>query len=746
MKNALGSLRAPAHSRAIEPHTDHVAHGSLNGAGGDVEVARPETGVVHMRHVAEEMESGLGQELPSAFGPRPRPGNGRYRCLKTRDDLAGAMTPQDFGLGCVPASDCVAIVWIYGFAAGPEFFNDVEPVDAALGRWEVGFLEAPKDFGAVTEEEAFFGAVAPLVSFLPQKREERVVATECGDNPLVDRPLHGAVRHAPESVDDTDDGHLRVLAFVSNTTALLLWDVATPETTRAPPRSVARGASSLATAPNFRSADHRDPLGVGLNDQHLAIAFRRGRLRQERRGVCANTVDHPEHGARARRPLEDVSERGLRVREGHLRGEPHKRKRCWQREARVNGKLAIDKKVARAPMIFDRPANWTLKRDFPKPRAHVARRRATNLIRAARVLVGRRVGATNRMGKVEGYHRTPEREQLRPNLALHFAEPAPSLRDFNRDRALGLDFRSCLVQIDLHGVPSARVSLCCNSISDRKEPRISIHRSQVRDIAVFSSCKPGPTPKTVRKSALKNKRNEHEYEVIRRLHEILPAEVNVTLLADRGFGDQKLFAYLGVLGWSYAIRFRQAIQVTQGERTLPASKWIPLSGHAKMLRNVQITEDKTSIPAVVLKHQKGMKEAWCIATNRMDLGGAGVVKLYARRFTIEETFRDIKDNHFGMGLSATRIGTPERRDRVLLLSAVAQALLTLLGAAGEACGLDRTLKANTVKTRTMSLFNQGTCWYRALPNMREERIVPLMTAFGKLVSDHAAFRDIFGII
>jgi hypothetical protein len=33
--------------------------------------------------------------------------------------------------------------------------------------------------------------------------------------------------------------------------------------------------------------------------------------------------------------------------------------------------------------------------------------------------------------------------------------------------------------------------------------------------------------------------------------------------------------------------------------------------------------------------------------------------LYARRFTIEETFRDLKDNHFGMGLSATHIGTVE---------------------------------------------------------------------------------------
>lgn len=252
--------------------------------------------------------------------------------------------------------------------------------------------------------------------------------------------------------------------------------------------------------------------------------------------------------------------------------------------------------------------------------------------------------------------------------------------------------------------------------------------------------------KTVRKSKLKNQRNEHEYTVIRRLHAILPEGVKITLLADRGFGDQKLFTYLGLLGWSYAIRFRQAIHVTAGERTMPASAWVPVRGHAKMLRDVRVTGKKTSIPAVVLKHQKGMKEAWCIATDRTDLGAAGVVKLYARRFTIEETFRDIKDNHFGMGLSATHIGNAERRDRLLLIAAVAQALLTLLGAAGEACGLDRALKANTAKTRTMSLFNQGTYWYRAIPNMRDERLVPLMREFGKLVADHAAFRELFGLI
>ena len=57
--------------------------------------------------------------------------------------------------------------------------------------------------------------------------------------------------------------------------------------------------------------------------------------------------------------------------------------------------------------------------------------------------------------------------------------------------------------------------------------------------------------------------------------------------------------------------------------------------------------------------------AWCIATNRADLGAAEIVSRYARRFTLEETFRDIKDNHFGMGISATNNRSVDRRDRLL---------------------------------------------------------------------------------
>ena len=98
------------------------------------------------------------------------------------------------------------------------------------------------------------------------------------------------------------------------------------------------------------------------------------------------------------------------------------------------------------------------------------------------------------------------------------------------------------------------------------------------------------------------------------------------------------------------------------------------------------------------------------------------------------------------GLSATHISVPARRDRLLLLVAFAEALLTLLGAAAESLGLDRKLKVNTVTKRTHSLFRQGSYWYRAIPAMREERLRDLMTAFENTLSHHAVFRGIFGAI
>jgi hypothetical protein len=293
-------------------------------------------------------------------------------------------------------------------------------------------------------------------------------------------------------------------------------------------------------------------------------------------------------------------------------------------------------------------------------------------------------------------------------------------------------------------------------VSDRKEIVVALDWTEFdgdsqATICLYMITRHGrATPliwKTVPKATLAGKRNDYEYSIVEQLGSILPPEVKITLLADRGFGDQKFYAILGTLGWDYVIRFRECIRVTDGSgATKTAAQWLDKTGRAKMLKGVGVTEDNSPVPAVVLVHDKRMKDAWCLATSRIDLGAPAVTKLYGRRFTIEETFRDTKDVHFGMGLSATHIGSAGRRDRLLFLAALAYALLVLLGAAGERCGLDRTLKASTTKRRTLSLYKQGCHWYDAIPAMTEERFELLMNAYDQCLREHEDIQAVFGLL
>ena len=252
---------------------------------------------------------------------------------------------------------------------------------------------------------------------------------------------------------------------------------------------------------------------------------------------------------------------------------------------------------------------------------------------------------------------------------------------------------------------------------------------------------------TVEKADLEGNRNAHEDRLLEHLAQCMPDGVRATILADRGFGDQKRYKHLAGLGFDYVIRFREAITVSdQWGNSKPAAEWLPPSGRATMIKDSAVTQDFYILPAVVVVRDRKMQEAWCLATSRADLRAPEIVKLYGRRFTIEETFRDTKDIHFGMGLKATHIKSAARRDRLLLIAALAHALLTMLGAAGERCGLDRTLRTNTSKKRQLSLYNQGCYWYMAIPNMREERLSMLMRAYAEVLQEHDFLRDIFGVI
>jgi len=254
--------------------------------------------------------------------------------------------------------------------------------------------------------------------------------------------------------------------------------------------------------------------------------------------------------------------------------------------------------------------------------------------------------------------------------------------------------------------------------------------------------------KTVTKSELRGWRNEHEDVLLERFREVLPEGVKATVLADRGFGDQTLYELLkDQLDLDFVVRFRGVVKVTNADgETKPAKDWTPATGRPLLLRGARVTRAGRELGAVVCVKAKGMKDAWHLATSHGDKPASEIVALYGKRFTIEETFRDQKNLRFGMGLSETRIGDPARRDRLLLISALAVVLLTILGAAGEAIGIDKWLKTNTVKHRTISLVRQGLMHYAALPKMKLERFEPLMVKFGEMLRAQRVFREIFGLI
>ena len=251
---------------------------------------------------------------------------------------------------------------------------------------------------------------------------------------------------------------------------------------------------------------------------------------------------------------------------------------------------------------------------------------------------------------------------------------------------------------------------------------------------------------TVDTSTLKDHRNEYEYQVLVRLADALPADIAVCILADRGFGDQKLYRMLTEeLCFDYVIRFRGniAVTTTTGE-TRTAAAWVRPGGRARVLRGAAVTADRYPVGTVVCVQDPDMKQAWCLAASSTDATAKDLIGYYGRRWSIECGFRDTKDLRFGMGMGAMHVKSPERRDRLWLINAFAVVLLTWLGAAGEALGYDRMLKTNTAKRRVHSLFRQGCMLYDLIPTMPETRLRPLMQRFSGMLQDQPLFANVFG--
>ena len=104
------------------------------------------------------------------------------------------------------------------------------------------------------------------------------------------------------------------------------------------------------------------------------------------------------------------------------------------------------------------------------------------------------------------------------------------------------------------------------------------------------------------------------------------------------------------------------------------------------------------------------REPWLLAASLKSSHALAkrVVKIYGSRMQVEQTFRDTKNIHYGIGLGVNRTRAIERLSVLLLLAAIASLILLLLGLLAEEQGLHKKYQANTVKSRrVLSLHYLG---------------------------------------
>lgn len=102
-----------------------------------------------------------------------------------------------------------------------------------------------------------------------------------------------------------------------------------------------------------------------------------------------------------------------------------------------------------------------------------------------------------------------------------------------------------------------------------------------------------------------------------------------------------------------------------------------------------------------LKNARAQCEPWLLAVSPQlaHLSAQAVVAVYAQRMQIEESFRDLKSERFGLGFSANRSTQQHRLGVLLLVACLASFVLRLIGEAGKARQMEFQFQSNTRRKR-----------------------------------------------
>lgn len=228
-----------------------------------------------------------------------------------------------------------------------------------------------------------------------------------------------------------------------------------------------------------------------------------------------------------------------------------------------------------------------------------------------------------------------------------------------------------------------------------------------------------------RLSAYKNPRVQNQY--LHRLAEVVGPEARVVIVTDAGF-QRSFFETVEQLGWSWIVRLSTPLSV----RRAAAMAWQPVAALQTLARPrprclgvYEISQRARYWARVCVvapprqqrrdrpnnrehghgtagrRYRKVYREPWVLASNLpADLFGVNdIVKLYAERMQIEETFRDVKSHRYGYALDYTRTRTCRRFSVLRLLGTLALFVQCLIGLTAERKGWAARFQANTERRR-----------------------------------------------
>jgi hypothetical protein len=177
-------------------------------------------------------------------------------------------------------------------------------------------------------------------------------------------------------------------------------------------------------------------------------------------------------------------------------------------------------------------------------------------------------------------------------------------------------------------------------------------------------------------------RNAFEESLLLVLRSMIPQQVRVILLADRGFGRTELARFCQKHGFSYVIRIQPKVHVKCASYHGKLIDYPVHKGICKLLRSVAYRSHHSVTQNIVIRWVRDLPkkrdECWFLMTD-LQAGPAQISKLYGQRMTIEELFRDHKNKRNGWSLRDTKITRPQRLDRLLLILAIAYLLLCGIG-------------------------------------------------------------------